>query len=294
MIIGWIGTGVMGASMAGHLLRAGHAVVVHSRTRAKAEALLAAGAFWADTPRAAAERANVLCSMVGYPHELEDVLFGTDGALRTIPAGALYIDFTTSRPGLAERIASEAAERGVDALDAPVSGGDRGARDATLSIFVGGRREAFERALPILRTLGRTVVYHGAAGAGQHAKLVNQIMIAGNMIGVCEGLLYARRAGLDPESLLESVGGGAAASWSLTNLYPRILDGDMQPGFYVKHFIKDLEIALDEAACMGLDLPGLALARELYLRVRQCGGDHLGTQALILALEDINVHRLGR
>jgi 3-hydroxyisobutyrate dehydrogenase len=226
--------------------------------------------------------------MVGYPADVEAVILGPAGALAAMPSGSLLIDFTTSRPSLAAAISQSAAERGVQALDAPVSGGDVGAREARLSIMVGGERAAFERARPLLQLLGKTIVHQGPAGQGQHAKMVNQILIAANMVGVCEGLLYARKAGLDPETVLASVGGGAAASWSLANLYPRILKGDYQPGFYVEHFLKDLQIALEEAERLGLDLPGLKLARRLYGLLKDQGGARLGTQALILALERLN------
>ncbi|MDD5676518.1 MAG: NAD(P)-dependent oxidoreductase [Kiritimatiellae bacterium] len=288
MQIAWIGTGVMGSAMAGHLLTAGHELALFSRTKSKADGLLRRGARWAVSPRAAAADAEIVCVMAGYPEDVEAVVLGPEGALQAMHSGALLVDFTTSRPSLAVRIADAAASRGILALDAPVSGGDIGAREARLSIMAGGTKEAFEKAFPLLNRLGKTVMHQGGAGCGQHAKMVNQIMIAANMMGICEGLLYARRAGLDPQKVLASVGGGAAASWSLANLYPRILAGDYQPGFYVEHFIKDLQIALDEAARMGLKLPGLALARQLYEAVRSGGGARLGTQALILALERLN------
>lgn len=287
MNIGWIGTGVMGCSMAGHLLAAGHVLRVHNRSREKARNLLDRGAGWADTPAAAAAEADAVCVMVGFPSDVEQVLFGTAGALAAMRPGAMVIDFTTSSPSLASRTALAAAAREVDALDAPVSGGDIGAREARLSIMVGGTRAGFDRALALLEKLGTTVVYQGPAGSGQHTKLVNQILIATNMIGICEGLIYARTAGLDPETVLQSVGGGAAASWNLSNLAPRILRGDFEPGFYVKHFIKDLRLAMEEAARMNLDLPGLALALRLYERLREQGGADLGTQALIQALDGI-------
>ena len=288
MHIAWIGTGVMGSAMADHLLTAGHELTLYSRTKSKAAKLLQRGAHWAASPRAAAAAADSVGVMVGFPEDVEAVVLGPEGALQAMHAGALLVDFTTSRPSLAIRIADAAAERGVLALDAPVSGGDIGAREARLSIMVGGTKEAFAMALPVLNCLGKTVVHQGPAGRGQHTKLVNQIMIAATMVGVCEGLMYARRAGLDPATVLASVGGGAAASWSLANLYPRILAGDYQPGFYVEHFIKDLQIALDEAMRMNLKLPGLALARQLYEAVRAGGGARLGTQALILSLERLN------
>lgn len=283
MNIGWIGTGVMGQSMAGHLLDAGHAVRVHSRTRSKAEVLAARGALWTDTAAGAARGADAVCVMVGYPSDVEDVVLGEGRVLDAMGSGTLLIDFTTSSPALAERIAHEASARGVLALDAPVSGGDVGAREARLSIMAGGTPEAFTRARPLLECVGRTIVHQGPAGAGQRAKLVNQILIAANMIGVCEGLAFAWKAGLDPERVLASVGGGAAASWSLSHLAPRMLKDDLQPGFYVKHFIKDLGLALEESRRLNLDLPGLSLARDLYDRLAASGGSDWGTQGLIRA-----------
>jgi 3-hydroxyisobutyrate dehydrogenase len=285
MKIAWIGTGVMGLSMAGHLLKAGHSLALYSRTRAKAEPLLARGAAWRGSPAEAAADADAVCTMVGLPRDVEEVYLGPAGLVAAARPGALLIDFTTSSPSLAVALARAASVRGLQALDAPVSGGDIGARNAALSIMVGGDSDAFERARPLFQCLGKTVVRQGGPGMGQHAKMVNQIMIAGTMVGMCEGLLYARRSGLDPAVVLESVGGGAASSWSLTNLYPRILKGDLAPGFFVEHFIKDLQIALDEAGRLNLPLPGLALARQLYEAVRACGGARCGTQALILALE---------
>lgn len=288
MQIAWIGTGVMGNAMAGHLLAAGHELTLYSRTKSKATGLLQRGARWAASPRAAAAAADSVGIMVGFPEDVEAVILGPEGVLQAMHSGALLVDFTTSRPSLAIRIADAAAKRGVLALDAPVSGGDIGAREARLSIMVGGTKEAFEKALPLLNCLGKTVMHQGGAGCGQHTKLVNQILIAANMMGICEGLLYARQAGLNPAKVLANISGGAAASWSLTNLYPRILAGNYQPGFYVEHFIKDLQIALDEAARLNLKLPGLALARKLYEDVRAGDGARLGTQALILALERLN------
>ncbi len=286
MIIGWIGTGVMGRSMAGHLLSAGHTVRVHNRTRSKADALVVRGATWTATAADAARGADAVCVMVGYPTDVERVILGEGGVLSVMDPDALLIDFTTSSPALAERIAREAGKHGVLALDAPVSGGDLGAREARLSIMAGGTPEAFARAEPLLKPLGTTVVHQGPPGSGQRAKLVNQILIASNMIGVCEALVFALRAGLAPERVLQSVSSGAAASWSLTNLAPRMLKDDLQPGFYVKHFIKDLELALEEARRMHLDLPGLSLARTLYGQLSHMGGDEQGTQALIRAYRE--------
>lgn len=288
MKIAWIGTGVMGQSMAGHLLSAGHALTVFSRTRKKTAALIAKGAVWTSSPREAAVGAEIVCSMVGYPTDVEKVFLGTNGALQSMRPKTLCIDFTTSSPSLARKIFEEAQKKDVSALDAPVSGGDRGAREARLSIMAGGEPAAFDRALPIFQCLAKTIVYQGKPGSGQHAKMVNQIMIAGTMMGMCEGLLYAKKAKLNPATVLASVGGGAAASWSLANLYPRILKGDFGPGFYVEHFVKDLQIALGEAKRMKLTLPGLALAEKLYARLKLNGGARLGTQALIKQLEKIN------
>lgn len=288
MKIAWIGTGVMGQSMAGHLLSAGHDLSVFSRTRKKAAELLARGARWSTSPAEASQDADIICSMVGYPADVEKVYLGPRGILESARPGAMCIDFTTSSPSLAVKIFKAAARKGLAALDAPVSGGDIGARQAGLSIMAGGKPKIFKRAWPLFRRLGKTIIHQGGPGAGQHAKMVNQIMIAGTMMGMCEGLLYARRAGLDPQKVLASLGGGAASSWSLANLYPRILKGDFGPGFYVEHFVKDLRIALDEARRMQLNLPALALAEKLYRRLKENGGARLGTQALIKELEKMN------
>jgi 3-hydroxyisobutyrate dehydrogenase len=284
MRIGWIGTGVMGASMAGHLLDAGHRVTVHTRTRARADALVSRGATWAGSPAAAADGADLVGIMVGVPADVAAVALGDEGAIAHLGAGALLIDFTTSDPALAVELAAAGALRQVGVLDAPVSGGDVGARAGTLSIMVGGDPAVFERARPMLGTMGGTIVWQGPAGSGQHTKLVNQILIAGTMMGLCEALIYARAAGLDAATVLESVGGGAAASWSLANLAPRILADDLAPGFFVDHFVKDLGLALDHAARMQLDLPTLALARELYASLSAEGGGRNGTQALVVEL----------
>jgi len=282
--IGWIGTGVMGSSMCGHLIDAGHQAAIYSRTRERAEPLLAKGAAWADTPAAAAAEADVTFTMVGFPSDVRAVVLGPEGVLAGAGAGSVVVDMTTSQPSLAQEIAEAASANGVDSLDAPVSGGDVGARNAALSIMVGGDAAVLERVRPLLESMGKTIVHQGPAGAGQHTKMVNQVLIATGMIGVCEALLYAHRAGLDPETVLESVSGGAAGSWSLSNYAPRILRGDFAPGFFVEHFLKDMEIALDEARRLDLSLPGLALAHELYLALRAQGGGRMGTQALVLAL----------
>jgi 3-hydroxyisobutyrate dehydrogenase len=288
MNLGWVGLGVMGASMCAHLRRAGHDMTVYTRTRALAEEVLAAGAEWAGTPRAVAEVSDVVFTMVGFPRDVREVALGAGGALEGLRAGGILVDMTTSEPALAVEIAAAARARGAWALDAPVSGGDVGAREARLSIMVGGDAAALDVVRPLFALLGRTIVHHGAPGAGQHAKMVNQTLIASNMVGVCEGLLYAQRAGLDPERVLASVSGGAAGSWSLANLAPRMLAGDFSPGFYVEHFVKDMEIALREAERMQLKLPGLALAKQLYERLAATGHARSGTQALVLALAELS------
>jgi 3-hydroxyisobutyrate dehydrogenase len=288
MKLGWIGLGVMGGSMCTHLLRADYPLTVYTRTRAKAAPQLAAGAVWADSPRAVAESSDVVFTMVGFPRDVREVVLGEDGVLAGLRAGGILVDMTTSEPALAVELAEAARARGAWAVDAPVSGGDVGAREARLSIMVGGNAEALAVVRPALELLGRTIVHHGGPGTGQHAKLVNQTLIASNMVGVCEGLLYAQRAGLDPERVLASVSGGAAGSWSLANLAPRMLAGDFAPGFYVEHFVKDMSIALREAERMKLSLPGLALAKQLYERLVALGHARSGTQALVLALAEMS------
>lgn len=278
--IGFIGLGVMGKSMAGHLLEAGYPLVVHTRTRASADALLARGARWADTPADVARQCAVAFTIVGFPRDVEEVYFGPQGLLAGMQAGTVLVDMTTSDPALAVRIAARAAELGGQALDAPVSGGDKGAREATLSIMVGGELAAFARVRSLLECMGKRIVHQGAAGSGQHCKLCNQIAIAANMVGVCEAMAYARRSGLDPVRVLESIASGAAGSWSLSNLAPRMLAGDFAPGFFVKHFIKDMALANDSASAMELDLPGLALALDRYRQLANAGSADEGTQAL--------------
>lgn len=282
--IGWIGTGVMGAAMCGHLMEAGHAVTVHNRSRQRAAPLLDRGAAWAETPSEAAAAAEVTFAIVGFPEDVREVFLGEAGVLAGATPGAVVVDMTTSDPSLAGEIHRAAGERGVAAVDAPVSGGDVGAREATLSIMVGGDDEAVERVRPLLELMGKTVVHQGGPGAGQHTKMVNQILIATGMIGLCEALLYAHRAGLAPERVMESVAGGAAGSWSLSNYGPRILRGDLEPGFLVDHFVKDMAIALREAERMRLSVPGLALAHQLYVSLQAQGGGRLGTQALVRVL----------
>jgi 3-hydroxyisobutyrate dehydrogenase len=282
--LGWIGTGVMGASMCAHLMKAGFSMTVHTRTRAKAESLIKGGAAWAASPREVAQNADVIFSIVGFPHDVRACLLGENGALVGSKAGNILVDMTTSQPSLAIEIAEKAAQKGVSSIDAPVSGGDVGAREARLSIMIGGDHDAVMSLKACWEAMGKTWVLQGGPGAGQHTKMVNQTLIASNMIGVCEALLYAHRAGLDLPTVMESVASGAAGSWSLSNLGPRIIAGNFDPGFFVEHFIKDMGIALDEANRMGLALPGLALAKQLYTSVQSLGMGKRGTHALELAL----------
>lgn len=278
--IAFIGTGVMGRSMAGHLLAAGHPVSVHTRTTEKAAPLLAAGAHWAATPAGAARAAGIVITMVGYPADVEAVYFGENGIFQTAQPGALLIDMTTSSPALAREIAVRGGAKDLLVLDAPVSGGDVGARNATLSIMVGGGKDAFEKAAPVLALLGKNIVHQGPAGSGQLTKLCNQVAIAGGMLAVCESVAFAKSAGLDPARVLRSIESGAAGSWGLSNLAPRILREDWAPGFFVKHFLKDLRLALEVARAEKLSLPGLGLAERLYARLADIGGADDGTQAL--------------
>ncbi len=286
--IGWIGTGVMGASMAGHLLDAGFALTVYNRTRSKAEDLLQRGAQWADSPKAVAEQSDVIFSIVGFPEDVRAITLGEEGTLAGAKQGAILVDMTTSDPSLAVEIYNRAKEKGVFSVDAPVSGGDVGAKNGTLSIMIGGDKEIVEALMPCWQAMGQTIVHQGGPGAGQHTKMVNQTLIATNMIGVCEGLLYGYKAGLDLPTVMKSVATGAAGSWSLSNLGPRIMDNNFDPGFFVEHFIKDMGIALAEAKRMGLALPGLALAHQLYLAVKAQGHGRDGTHALMLALAELS------
>jgi 3-hydroxyisobutyrate dehydrogenase len=288
MNIAWIGTGVMGTSMCGRLMNAGHAAVVHNRTRSKADKLVERDARWADTPKAAAEQAEVVFSMVGHPSDVREVILGADGALAGCRQGTILVDMTTSQPALAEEIAREAEKRGVTAIDAPVSGGDVGAKNGSLSIMIGGDAAAVEKLQPLWEAMGKTIVRHGGPGAGQHAKMANQVLVGAGMIGICEALLYAHRAGLDLNKMLESTSTGAAGSWALSNLAPRIIRGDFAPGFYVEHFLKDLGIILEECRRMDLKLPGVELAERLYKEAAALGHKRSGTQSLIFALAKIN------
>jgi 3-hydroxyisobutyrate dehydrogenase len=282
--IGWIGTGVMGSSMVGHLMSKQYGATVFNRSRDKAKPLLDRGAKWGDSPKAVAQGSDIIFSIVGFPDDVREVILGTDGALAGAASGSVLVDMTTSDPSLAREIYQAAQARGVASVDAPVSGGDVGAREARLSIMVGGDKEVVDRIRPLFEVMGKTIVHQGPAGAGQHTKMVNQILISTAMIGICEALLYGHKAGLDLNTVLESVSGGAAGSWSLSNLAPRMLKGNFDPGFFVEHFIKDMGIALAEAKKMNLSLPGLALAEQLYLAVKAQGHGRKGTHALMLAL----------
>lgn len=278
--VGFIGLGIMGLPMAGHVQKAGYKLHVYTRSRAKAQPLLDAGATWHDTPASLAAACDAVVSMVGYPADVEEVYLGKGAVVANARSGALLIDMTTSSPSLAARIAAEAAKKGAQALDAPVSGGDVGAREARLSIMVGGDKAAFEAARPLFECMGKTIVHQGGPGAGQHCKMANQIVIASTIIGVAEGLAYAMKAGLGAEALMASIGSGAAGGFQLNVLGARILKGDFAPGFLVHHFIKDQTIALEEAERMGLSLPGLAQAKALFEKLAAAGGREMGTQGI--------------
>ncbi|MFE8695377.1 NAD(P)-dependent oxidoreductase [Cytobacillus sp. FJAT-53684] len=279
-VIGFIGIGVMGKSMAGHLLNKGYPLIVYSRTKEKAEELIADGAEWTNSPKEVAQKANVIITIVGYPQDVEEVYLGENGIITNGKEDTYIIDMTTSTPTLAVKIYTEAKKKGMHALDAPVSGGDIGAKEAKLSIMVGGDQQVFDEMKEIFNHLGTNIVYQGQAGSGQHTKMCNQIAIASNMIGVCEAVIYAEKAGLNPETVLQSISSGAAGSWSLSNLAPRMINGDFAPGFYIKHFIKDINIALEEAEAMGMETPGLSLAKKLYAQLAEAGEEQSGTQAL--------------
>ena len=283
--IGWIGTGVMGRWMCEHAMKKGYHATVYNRSKDKAKPLINAGATYAASPKAVAEASDVVFAIVGYPKDVREVFLGTDGALAGSKAGTILVDMTTSEPSLAREIHAAAKARGVHAIDAPVSGGDVGAKNAALSIMIGGDKDAVDAVTPIFETMGKTIIHQGGPGSGQHTKMVNQILISSNMVAVCEALLYGHKAGLNLETVLKSVTVGAAGSKALEVLGPRILKGDFEPGFYVEHFIKDMGIALAEAEKMHLCLPGLALAKQLYESVRAQGYGRKGTQSLMLALE---------
>ncbi len=286
--MGWIGTGVMGLSMCGHLIATGFRITVFNRTKQKVLPLIEKGAVWVESSREAAEKSDVLFTMLGFPEDVREVYFGKQGILEAARPGLILVDMTTTEPGLAKEIYEAARAHGVSAVDAPVSGGDVGARNATLSIMVGGDPEVVAAIRPALEAMGKNIVHQGPAGSGQHTKMCNQIVIAGTIIGVCESLIYGFKAGLDLPTMLRSVQPGAARCWTLENLAPRILQRDFNPGFFVEHFIKDMGIALNESARMGICLPGLALAHQLYIAVKAQGHGKCGTQALMLALEQMS------
>ena len=286
--IGWIGTGVMGLSMAGLIMDHGYQMTVHNRTKSKAGHLLDRGASWAPTPRSVAEKSDVIFTIVGFPSDVEEVYFGEEGIMAGASAGSILIDMTTTQPALAEKIYEAATAKGMSSIDAPVSGGDVGARNGTLSIMIGGDKSAVDVMMPLFEIMGQNIIYEGKAGSGQHTKMCNQITIAGTMIGVCECLLYGQKAGLDLDTMLAAISGGAAGCWSLSNLAPRIVQRNFEPGFYVEHFIKDMEIALSEARRLNIALPGLALVHQLYKAVEAQGYGRKGTQALALALEQMS------
>ena len=286
--IGWIGTGVMGKSMCMRILKKGYAVSVYNLTKAKADDLCRLGAVWCDSPGDVAAHSDIVFSMVGEPPDVAQVILGKEGVLEQIRPGAVMVDMTTSEPSLAQRIYTEAARKSVSSLDAPVSGGDIGAREGTLAIMVGGDEAAFRRVLPVFELMGKNIARMGAPGMGQHTKMSNQIVIASTMVGVVEALLYAHRAGLDLSNVIDVIGKGAASSWALNQLGPRIVKGDFAPGFYIRHFVKDMGIALLEARRMKLSLPGLALANQFYTAAMAEGLSTDGTQALYKVLDRLN------
>jgi 3-hydroxyisobutyrate dehydrogenase len=283
-IIGFIGTGVMGRSMVNNLMKAGYRVLIYTRTKEKAQTLIEAGANWRATVGEVAKDSDVVITMVGYPSDVEEVYFGEKGIIENARGKTLLIDMTTSKPSLAKEIYKTAKTKSLYSLDAPVSGGDIGAKEARLSIMVGGDLKVFDSALPLFEEMGANIVLQGGAGSGQYTKMCNQIAIASGMIGVSEAISYAERAGLDPTTVLKSIESGAAGSWSLTNLAPRMINENYEPGFYVKHFIKDMGIAIESAEELGMETPGLRLAKQLYDQLAENGGNNYGTQALIKLL----------
>lgn len=285
--IGWIGTGLMGNPMAMHLLNAGYSLYVFNRTKSKADDLILNGANWCNSPSDVVSKSEIIVSIIGHPNDVEEVYFGTKGIIPSLTNGQIVVDMTTTKPSLAKRIYNEAKQKAVSALDAPVSGGEVGAKNGTLSIMVGGDKETFEKVLPIFQVIGKNIVYQGSMGAGQHSKMCNQITIAGTMVGVCESLYYAFKAGLDLETVLKSIAKGAAACWTLDVLAPKVANNDFEPGFMVEHFVKDLGIALEEAEYLNINLPGLQLAQELYNKVVSIGYEKKGTQVLYKVFETI-------
>ena len=286
--IGWVGTGVMGRWMCQHVMDLGYTATIFTRTKSKADPLLKAGATWANSPAEVAESSDITFTIVGFPEDVRQVYLGENGILTTAKSGSIVVDMTTTEPSLAIEIHQAARAKGVSSIDAPVSGGDVGAREARLAIMIGGDQEAVDAIHSLFEAMGKNIVYQGEAGSGQHTKMCNQITISGTMIGVCEALLYGAKAGLDLEIVLSTISKGAAGCWSLENLAPRVLKRNFDPGFFVEHFIKDMGIALDEAKRMGISLPGLSLVHQLYLATQAQGHGRLGTHALMLALEKLS------
>ena len=286
--IGWVGTGVMGRWMCQHVIDLGYTATIFTRTKSKADPLLKAGATWANSPAEVAESSDIIFTIVGFPDDVRQVYLGENGILTTAKSGSIVVDMTTTEPSLAVEVHQAARAQGISSIDAPVSGGDVGAREARLAIMIGGDQEAVDAIHPLFEAMGQNIVYQGEAGSGQHTKMCNQITIAGTMIGVCEALLYGAKAGLDLEIMLSTISKGAAGCWSLENLAPRVLKRNFDPGFFVEHFIKDMGIALDEAKRMGISLPGLSLVHQLYLATQAQGHGRLGTHALMLALEKLS------
>ena len=286
--IGWIGTGVMGKSMCAHILNAGYKISVYNRTKEKAKELVDMGAIWCSNPREVAEKSDIVFTIVGFPNDVEEVYLGDNGILKSIKNGSVIVDMTTSEPSLAQTIYNEAKELGVSSLDAPVSGGDIGAQNGTLAIMIGGDKDTYEKVLPFFELMGKNISYMGKEGAGQHTKMSNQILIASTMIGTIESLLYAYKAGNDLDEVIKVIGKGAAGCWSINNLGPRIAKGNFEPGFFIKHFVKDMGIALKEAKFMNLSLPGLALAYQFYMYAMALGLENLGSQGLYKVLAKMN------
>lgn len=287
-IIGWVGTGVMGTSMCGHLIKADYQVFVYNRTKEKAKGLIKSGAIWCSNPKEVAEKSDIIISIVGFPKDVREIYLGENGILKGTKEGSIIVDMTTSEPTLAQEIYEEAKKRGINSIDAPVSGGDVGAKEGTLAIMAGGDKDTYNKILPIFELMGKNIAYMGVAGAGQHTKMSNQILIASTMIGVVESLLYAYKAGNDLNDVINVIGKGAAGCWSINNLGPRIVKGNFDPGFFVKHFVKDMGIALQEAKLMKLSLPGLALAYQFYISAMALGLENLGTQGIYKVFAQMN------
>lgn len=286
--IGWIGTGVMGKSMCKHLITSGCTAFVYNRSAEKTKELTDLGATLCSSPAEVAANSDVVFTIVGFPQDVEEVILGENGVIANAKEGTIVVDMTTSTPSLAKRIAEVAAAKNMAALDAPVSGGDLGAREGTLAIMVGGDSATYAAMLPFFEAMGKNIQRMGEAGAGQHCKMANQILIAGTMIGTVESLLYAAKTGMDLDQVIDVIGSGAAGSWSINNLGRRIAKKDFDPGFFIKHFVKDMGIALEEAANMNLSLPGLAMANQFYVAAKAQGLENLGTQGLYKVFEVMN------